>query len=322
MKRSVSPHFVLPTAPSLSRGMDKLVRSARLPAFGGTASRRRREGALAGTLREVAFALAFVLVLSSCGPLSVRSTPDPVAGTYIAKGGGGALDAVNALTDGFRALHPNVVWQGLVDIGSDASVALTASGDIDVGFISRDLMPREKGLVELLPIGATGTGLGLNATNPVQALTKEQVAKIFTGEISDWKDVGGIPGKIRVLVREPGSATRSAFEGYFFDGKKPAYTKDVIEVFEIDETVRAIASFKDAIGMMSMLARTFNDRTIRLLTIDGVAATRENLVNGAYKIRRPLYLVYNADPAKVKPGIKAFIDFVKGPAGQKILAGL
>lgn len=274
--------------------------------------------------RSLKLALAALLV-ASCGganPIAAKPTDDPLAGTYVLKGGGGALDAVKALTSGFSAGHPTVLWQGFDDVGSDAGVSLTVSGNVDLGYISRDLRATEKGTVETLAIGASGTGVGVNATSTVKALTKDQVAKIFTGQITDWKDVGGAPGKIRVLLREPESSTRSAFESYFFGSTKPVYSKDAIEVFQIDETLKALGSFKDSIGMMTMNAKAFSTADVRLLTIDNIAATRETLANGTYPIRRPLYFVSHTDPAKVKPTVKAFLDFVKGPEGQKILAGL
>jgi phosphate transport system substrate-binding protein len=274
--------------------------------------------------KSLCLALAAALVAScgGAGPLTAQSTPDPLAGTYVTKGGGGALDAVKALTSSFSAAHPTVIWQGFDDVGSDAGVNLTVNGTVDLGYISRDLRAAEKGTVETVSIGASGTGVGVNASNMVKALTKDQVAKIFTGQITDWKDVGGTPGKIRVLLREPESSTRSAFESYFFGSTKPVYSKDAIEVFQIDETIKAIGSFKDSIGMMTMNAKAFSTADLRLLTIDNIAATRETLVNGTYPIRRPLYFVAHTDPAKVKPTIKAFIEFVKGTEGQKILAGL
>lgn len=261
--------------------------------------------------------------LAACGgAIPVQATPDPFTGQYIVNGGGGALDNVKALTDAFGKMHPNITWQGLADIGSDAGVNLVVSGETDLGYISRDLKDTEKGKVELLSIGASGTAVAVAASNPVKSLTKDQVAKIFTGVITDWKDVGGTPGKIRILIREAGASTRSAFEAYFFDGKKPTYAPNAVEVTNIDQTVKAINSFKESIGMVTMGAVTFSDTTIAFATIDGVAATRDNLNSGKYQVRRPLYLVYSSDSAKVKPTIKAFIDFVKGPDGQKILAGL
>src|SRR5688572_27178215 len=275
-------------------------------------------------LRKALILVLTALLVASCGGANpiVRPTDDPLAGSFVLKGGGGALDAVRALTSGFSASHPTVLWQGFDDVGSDAGVSLTVSGNVDLGFISRDLKTAEKSTVETIPVGASGTGVGVNTANTVKALTKDQVAKIFSGQITDWKDVGGTPGKIRVLLREPESSTRSAFEAYFFGTAKPVYSKDAIEVFQIDETLKALSSFKDSIGMMTMNAKAFSTADVRMLTIDNIAATRDTLANGTYPIRRPLYFVAHTDPAKVKPTVKAFLDFVKGPEGQKILAGL
>jgi phosphate transport system substrate-binding protein len=278
-------------------------------------------------LRTVSLIILAAFFAVSCGGagLPAPATQDPLAGQYIVNGGGGALDNVKALTDAFVKMHPNITWQGLADIGSNAGVNLVVSGETDLGYISRDLTDAEKtaGKVEALSIGASGTALAVASSNPVKSLTKDQVAKIFTGAITDWKDVGGTPGKIRVLIRESGASTRSAFEAYFFDGKKPTYAPTAIEVTTIDETVKAINSFKESIGMVTMTATTFGTSTIAFATVDGVAATRDNLNTGKYQVRRPLYFVYSADPNKpVKPAIKAFLDFVKGSEGQKILAGL
>jgi phosphate transport system substrate-binding protein len=275
-------------------------------------------------LRKCLYLALAASLLAGCGagnPIS-RPTDDPLTGTFVIKGGGGALDAVKALTSGFSASHPTVIWQGFDDVGSDAGVSLTVSGNVDLGYISRDLRTAEKGTVDTVAIGASGTGVGVNSTNVVKALTKDQVAKIFTGQITDWKDIGGTPGKIRVLLREPESSTRSAFESYFFGSTKPVYSKDAIEVFQIDETLKALSSFKDSIGMMTMNAKAFSTTDVRMLTIDNIAATRDTLANGTYPIRRPLYFVAHTSAANVKPTVKAFLDYVKGPEGQKILAGL
>jgi phosphate transport system substrate-binding protein len=274
--------------------------------------------------RAFVLGTALAVLLAACGstPLTPKPTEDPLAGTYVVKGGGGAIDSVRALTNAFTKIHPTVIWQGFDDVGSGAGVTLAIEGQVDIGYISRDLTAAEKGKVEIIPIGASGTGVGVNATNPVKGLTKDQVARIFSGQLTDWKDVGGNPGKIRVLLREPESSTRSAFESYFFGSTKPVYAKDAIEVFQIDETLKALGSFKDAIGMMTMNATSFNSTDTRLLTIDDIAATREALSNGTYPIRRPLYFTYHTDPTKLKPAIKAFIEWVKGPDGQKIIANL
>ena len=273
-------------------------------------------------LRTVSLMIGAAIFAAACGGagLPAPATQDPLAGQYIVNGGGGALDNVKALADAFKLQHTGITWQGLADIGSNAGVNLVISGETDLGYISRDLLDTEKGKVEAVAIGSSGTAVAVAASNPVKSLTKDQVAKIFTGAITDWKDVGGTPGKIRILIRESGASTRSAFEAYFFDGKKPAYATNAVEVTTYDETVKAINSFKESIGMVTMNAATFANTSIAFATVDGVAPSRDNLNSGKYQVRRPLYLVY--DPTKAKPAIKAFVDFVKGPEGQKILAGL
>jgi phosphate transport system substrate-binding protein len=275
-------------------------------------------------LKAFTLAIGLALLTAACGGAVIQPKPtdDPIGGTYVVKGGGGAIDSVRALTTAFSKIHPTVVWQGFDDVGSDAGVKLSIDNQIDIGYISRDLKAPEKGTVETISIGASGTGVGVNATNTVKALTKDQVVKIFNGTITDWRDVGGTPGKIRVLLREPESSTRAAFESYFFGSTKPVYPKDAIEVFQIDETLKAIGSFKDSVGMMTMNAQAFSATDMKLLTIDNVAATRENLANGTYPIRRPLFFVYNTDATKLKPAIKSFIDWVKGTDGQKVIASL
>src|SRR6266850_316307 len=250
-------------------------------------------------LRTVSLIIAAAIFAMSCGgaALPTPATADPLGGQYIVNGGGGALDNVKALTDAFGKAHPAITWQGLADVGSNAGVNLVVSGETDLGYISRDLTDAEKlaGKVEAVSIGASGTAVAVAASNPVKSLTKDQVAKIFTGAITDWKDVGGTPGKIRILIRESGASTRSAFEAYFYDGKKPTYATNAVEVTTYDETVKAINSFKESIGMVTMNAATFGNTSIAFTTIDGVTASRDNLNTGKYQVRRPLYFVYPTD---------------------------
>lgn len=266
---------------------------------------------------------AAVVVASACAPPTPAiRTPDPLAGNYILRGGGGALDNVTALTSAFTNLHPGVQWQGFEDVGSDASVKLVISGEGDLGFISRELRPAEVGTVLTVPIGHSGTAVAVNASNPIHGLSKDQVASIFTGTIADWNAVGGVAGPIRIFAREPGSAVRSAFENYFFGGTKPKYAKNLVEVNSGDQTIIALGGFKESIGMLSTSAQAFAATSIRLLDIDGVPATHATVVNGTYKVLRPLYLIYNPNPAKVKPAIRAFLDWVQSPVGQQVLSGL
>ncbi len=267
--------------------------------------------------------LPLVTVLAACGGTvpetrAAKLKSDPLAGEYTGSGGSAALAVIKELTSAFKAQHPGIAWN-LEDVGSDASVALVSNAATDIGWISRELRPAETDKVVGIPVGASGTAVAVNAANPVAGLTRDEVRRIFEGDIIDWSNVGGVPGRIRVLVREKEAATRSAFEGYFFDGHA-RYSPAAVEVYELGETLTAMHSFRDAIGMVTLDSRTVNDLQIKLLSIDGVEPTIENLLRGTYKVRRPLYLIANSRPEKVKPAIKEFVDFVRGEEGQRIVA--
>ncbi len=261
------------------------------------------------------------MTLVTCGGLTVGSPQaSPLTpGTYRGAGTGAGLESLTALATRFQAKHAGVTFK-LEDVGADTSIALVANGDADFGFLSRDLKPDEKTRLTSIPYAGTGTGLAVNPLNAIGALTTEQVRKIYTGEITDWSQVGGQAGDIRPLVRERGSSTRASFEAYFFAGKA-TYGKNVIEVVESVATYQAVRDFKGAIAMITIQKTTAEDKTLRLLAVDGVAATTRNVNSGAYPVRRPIILTLHPDPARLKPAVSAFFDFIKSPEGQEILAG-
>jgi len=253
-------------------------------------------------LRRAALMLAVALA-AACGGRTGTPAPDPLAGLYTASGGGGALAPVQALTKRFAELHPGVTWQ-VDEVGSDAAVALATAGHVDLGFVSRGLTPDEGAKLKTLSI---------------KDLTKEQVRRIFAGEIKNWSQLGWENQEVKVFIREANAATRTSFESYFFGGKA-TYDKDASEVFELDQTLKAVGSFRASIGMATTSSRTATETTVHLVSIDGVAPTPENLVSGSYRIGRPLMLIYRPDEATLKPAIRSFLDFARSPEGQRIAA--
>jgi phosphate transport system substrate-binding protein len=270
------------------------------------------------TQRVLVTLLAALVV--ACGGTAKPPIPtaDPLAGRYSASGGGGALAAVTALTKRFSELHPGVTWQ-VEEVGSDAGVNLVTNGAVDLGFTSRALSASEATKLSSAGIGLAGTCVIVNAANPVKDLTRDQVKRLFAGEVTNWKQVGGDDLAVSVFVREANAATRSSFEQYFFGGKA-TYAKDATEVYELEQTLKAVGSFKASIGMATANRRAATEPTVKVLSIDGVAPTPENLVNGSYKIGRPLLIVFATDESKLRPGTKAFLEFVRSPEGQRVAA--
>lgn len=268
---------------------------------------------------KVYFIALLTTAVLACGGLTPSQTSKVPAGTYRGVGTGAGLESLTAIATRFQARNPGVLLK-LEDVGADTSVALVAKGDADFGFLSRDLKPDEKTRVTSIPYAGTGTGLAVNPVNSIGALTTEQVRRIYSGETTDWSQVGGNPGVIRPLVRESGSSTRASFEAYFFGGK-PAYGKNVIEVVESGPTYQAVRDFKGAIAMITIQKTTAEDPTLRLVALDGLAATTRNVNSGVYPVRRPIILTLHPDPVRMKPAVAAFFDFIKTAEGQEILAG-
>jgi phosphate transport system substrate-binding protein len=260
----------------------------------------------------------------SCGSTTGGTTiapPNVLNGSrFLLSSGGGPLAQVTALTKRFTELHPGLTW-AIENVGSDAGISLVASQHSDMGAISRDLAPAERGTVALEPLGVVGTGVAVNPDNPVKGLTLAQVRRAFSGDITNWSEVGGPDLPMRVFVRDTTAATRQSFDEFVFAGTKPTYAPGAAAVGSNAEMTANVHSFAGAIGMATLKQATVDDPKLRLLAIDGVPATMAALNNGSYKIRRPLYLVYPLEPGRMKPEVKMFLDFVRSPEGQTILAG-
>jgi phosphate transport system substrate-binding protein len=270
---------------------------------------------LPNTLAAIVVAAAMAM---SCGGGAAPVASDPLNGNFTASGGGGALAQMQALTKRFNELHPRVKFD-LENVGSDAATPLVDTGQVDLGFVSRELLADEKTKIGSLSLGVTGTGIAVNAANPVAGLTRDQVRRIYTGEIKDWSAVGGPSGPIKVLLREVNAATRQNFEEGIFGKTKPTYLSTLITAGSNAEMIDDLSGFTGGIGVLTVSSRAVDPR-VRLIALDGVAATNENVLNGTFPIRRPLYLVYPKDESKMKPAVAAFVAFVRSPEGQKVLA--
>src|SRR5438552_3984449 len=273
-------------------------------------------GGRANAVAGIALAVPFLV---SCGAAVLAApTPEPLSGTYTASGGGGALPAVQALTARFTELHPQVNWI-VAESGSNSAIKLVVSNAIDVGFVSRNLTAAEKNQVTGIPIGFSGTAVVVNAANPVTNLSKDQLRRIYAGEVTSWLELGGTLPTIRPYIREPTAPTRQTFENFICDGAVPAYGKNVIQQTEVEAMLTAVDSFDGAIGIASTGSRTASDKRVKVISIDHILPTQETIASNEYKIVRPLAVIYS-NTAEIKPAVRAFFEFVKSAEGQRIAA--
>lgn len=273
--------------------------------------------------RGVAILIAALFVFGACSGGGVLPTPaktkDPLAGDYVASGANGANPQITALITRFSQLHPGVNFK-LNDTDTETSVVNVNTGDVDFGYIGRELRATEP-KITLTPIGFTGSAVAVNGANPITNLTKDQVAKMYTAQIKDWSEVSSTAGPVKAFVREAASSTRSTIEAYVFGSSVPKYPAEVQEIFESADTIKAIGAFKGSLGTVTLNSKNLKDTNMKLVGLDGVQPTLANLGSGAWKIAKPSYMTTNPDPAKVRPAIKALVEFVKSPEGQKIIAG-
>jgi phosphate transport system substrate-binding protein len=260
------------------------------------------------------------LAAVTCGGGPSPAKPNAFGSRLLISTGGGALTQVTALTKRFTELHPALKWD-VENVGSDAGVGLVVSRHSDLGAISRDLTPAEKGTVTLESLGVVGTAVAVNPDNPVKGLTLAQVRQVFTGAIANWSQLGGADLPIRVFIRDTTAATRQSFDDFVFAGTTPSYAPAAAVLGSNAEMATGIHSFVGGVGMATLKQTTVEDPRLRLLPIDGVPATMAALNDGSYRIRRPLYLVSPIDPASMKPEVQLFLDFVRSPDGQRILSG-
>lgn len=214
------------------------------------------------------------------------------------------------LVDEFQIKYPDVQIS-VTGGGSSVGIKATQDGVADIGMSSRELKTEEKDLKEFV-IAKDGIAVVLHPTNKVEDLSLEQIKKIYSGEIKNWKDVGGADAPVTLVTREEASGTRGAFEELVM-GKEAKIVNTAVVQSSTGAVRTTVAGDPNAIGYMSM--GSINNQ-IKVIKVDGVEGTEENAKSGAYKLTRPFLFVTKAEPTG---GAKAFIDWVLGDDGQRII---
>ena len=194
--------------------------------------------------------------------------------------------------------------------GSAAGITAAASGAADIGMSSRALNEDEQYLWSV-EIAKDGLALIINPQNPVLGLSQEQLRAVYAGTLVNWQDLGGPDAKIHVIAREEGSGTRAALEDLVM-GTTSITPKALVQASN-GAVKQLVASDPHAIGFISL---GLVDATVKALSLDGVAATWDHIIDGSYFLFRPFIFVTSSQPAGQT---KQFVDFVMSDAGQQIL---
>lgn len=283
--------------------------------------------------KTLAIVLSLVLcigLLAACGSEDTEPSTNPTAGTtepstaptqaaeelsgnVNVNGSTSMGDVIAALTEGFNEANPDVTIN-YTGSGSGAGITGVLDGTCDLGLSSRALTDDEKsqGAVENI-IALDGVAVVVNPENTVTDLTTEQIAQIFTGEITNWSELGGADAEIAVFGRENGSGTRSAFEEIVGVEDACVYTN---EYSSTGDVIGNVASNPNAIGYASLSAV---DETVTAVQVNGVAPSEETVLDGTYEIQRP-FVIVTVEGTELSAEAQAFLDYAMSADVADIIA--
>ena len=216
-----------------------------------------------------------------------------------------------ALKESFMEKNPGVTVT-VEYTGSGSGIESVTAGSVDIGDSSIALTDDEKANgVEENIVAIDGIAVITDKDNSVTELTSDDLKKIYTGEISNWKDLGGKDEAIVAIGREAASGTRGAFEELLDVKDQCKYAQ------ELDSTGAVLAKVGSTPGAIGYVSLDVLDDTVTAMKIDGVEATAENVKNGTYKVARPFNIATKSDISDVA---QDFIDYILSSEGQEIVS--
>ena len=256
-------------------------------------------------------AVAAAAALTACGGSAssasaaagsaASSTAAALSGNVAAGGSTSMKNVIAALTEGFAEVEPGVTVS-YDPTGSGAGITGAADKTLDIGLSSRALKDDEKADVEGTTIALDGIAIIVNNASKVEDLTVDQLKQMFTGEITNWSEVGGDDGEIVLIGREAGSGTRDGFESIVDVKDSCKYAQELTATGAV---ISAVEANPLAIGYASLSA--VGD-TVKMVTVGGVECSEETVKDGSYEVQRPFVFVTNKS-VTLSEQAQAFFDF-------------
>ena len=266
-------------------------------------------------------AVIALALLAGCGSSAAPATttapaseaPAELSGTVATDGSTSMEKVIGALGEAFMEQNKGVTFT-YNPTGSGSGITAVGEGRCDIGLSSRALKDDEKtsGLKETV-LALDGIAVIVNPANPVSDLNVETIAKIYTGEITNWKEVGGNDAEIVLIGREAGSGTRDGFESITDTKDSCKYRQELTSTGDVITTV---STNPDAIGYASLAALKDN---VKALTVGGIAPTEDTVKDGSYVIQRPFVLV-TKDGAELSTAAQAFFDYATSADAADLIA--
>ena len=239
-----------------------------------------------------------------------------LSGTVTLAGSTSMQKLCEAMIESFEEVYPDITVTAEYT-GSGAGLESLAAGKTDIGNASRALKDGEKetGAVENV-VAIDGIAVITHKDNTVDNLTSEQLTDIYTGKITNWKDLGGADEAIVVLGREAGSGTRGAFEELLKVDDQCKYAQ------ELDSTGGVLAKVASTPGSIGYVSLDVVDDTVKALRLDDVAPTEENIVAGSYKLSRPFVMATMGTIDEQNDLVKTWFGYVQSDEGKAVITAM
>lgn len=238
------------------------------------------------------------------------SATEELSGTLSMNGSTSMEKVIKAVNGAFMEKNKGVTVN-LNLTGSGTGIQEASEGKCDIGNSSRKLKDEEAEKLDATVVGLDGIALVVNPVNKLEDISLQDLAKVYSGEITNWKELGGDDKAIVVIGREDGSGTRDGFESIVMGDKEPKYAQ---ELESTGSVINAVATTDGAIGYAS-LANV--DETVKALKVGGVEATEENVKSGTYEVQRPfICATLKGSDNKL---VKAYLDFILSEEGQALV---
>ena len=236
-----------------------------------------------------------------------------VSGTVSTDGSTSMEKVIGALSESYMAANKDVTVN-YNPTGSGGGITAVQEGTCDIGLSSRALKDEEKaaGLQETV-LAYDGIAIIVHPDNPVSDLTLEQIAQLYTGEITNWKDVGGNDAQVVLIGREAASGTRDGFESITGTKDKCQYRQELTSTGDVITTV---SQNPDAIGYASLAS--IKD-SVKALNVDGVTPSEASVKDGSYKVQRPFVLV-TVEGKALSSAAQSFFDYATSADAADIIA--
>ena len=236
-----------------------------------------------------------------------------VSGTVSTDGSTSMEKVIGALSESYMAANKDVTVN-YNPTGSGAGITAVQEGTCDIGLSSRALKDEEKaaGLQETV-LAYDGIAIIVHPDNPVSDLTLEQIAQLYTGEITNWKEVGGNDAQVVLIGREAASGTRDGFESITGTKDKCQYRQELTSTGDVITTV---SQNPDAIGYASLAS--IKD-SVKALNVDGVTPSEASVKDGSYKVQRPFVLV-TVEGKALSSAAQSFFDYATSADAADIIA--